>query len=77
MADDLVRDEFKPRKLNERGLFRANEIREAFSQLMNVIESECGQPSRELSIAKTHIETAAHFAMRALCNNKELQEVQL
>lgn len=59
-----VHDLFHPRKLNELGLAKVLRVRRAFSSLMEVLDDDL-PASREAALVRTHIETAAFFAVRA------------
>lgn len=59
-----VHEMFQPRKLSELGLAKVERTRRAFSSLMEVLDDDL-PASRESSLVRTHIETAAFFAVRA------------
>lgn len=56
---------FRVHKLNADGLERAQKLAEGFSALLEQVAA--GLPaSRELSLAKTHLEEACFYAKKAL-----------
>lgn len=67
---DAMRNEFQVHMLNEAGKAKAVQLAEAFSRLLDEVESVCPQ-SRELSIVKTNLETASYYAKRAMAQQPE------
>jgi len=65
-----VRPEFENHLLSERGLLRSTEIRAAYSALLGIIERHVPK-SRELSLALTHLQDSATWAVSGLINNPE------
>jgi hypothetical protein len=62
---------FAYHKPSSAGLEKINELREAFSDLHDIIEATC-PPSRERSVALTELETTAMWAIKAVvCNDPE------
>lgn len=77
---NLVRDEFRSHKLNERGCGKRDDIAAAFSELLNNLESDIalkdprGVGGRELALVRTHLEQASFYAVRAMALQPENQE---
>lgn len=61
-------------KPSEAGLQKIKELREAFSQLHDMIE-KTAPPSRERSVALTELETTAMWAIKAVVCNDPLSEI--
>lgn len=61
-------------KPSERGLYRINTLREAFSELQRVIEEQC-PASRQKAVAITELETSAMWAIKAVVFNDPESEV--
>ena len=57
------------------GLDKITKLREAFSELERVIQSECPE-SRQRSVAVTNLETAAMWAIKAVVFNDKYSEVE-
>ncbi len=61
-------------KPSAEGLRKIGRLREAFSDLHEDLENTCPQ-SRELSLALTHLETAAMWATKAVTHNDPESEM--
>lgn len=59
---------------SEEGLRRITRLREAYSNLLDVIQEEA-HPSREKSIAITELETSAMWAVKAVVYNDPMSTV--
>jgi hypothetical protein len=57
------------------GLEKINAIREAYSELLHTIETEC-PPSRHKSVAITELETSAMWAIKAVVFNDPDSKVE-
>jgi hypothetical protein len=71
-AEAKVRSEFKSRKVTEEGGRKIDRVRELMSRTLDDLE-EIGASAisgtkggRELALARTHLETAGHFAVKAV-----------
>lgn len=60
-----VRKEFALHRINENQRDAIQSLRDAFTLLADVIDAEC-PASRERSVAHTHLETAAMWAVRSV-----------
>lgn len=69
-----MRSEFQVHLLNEHGLSKATEIGEAFSALLDKLQSVC-DPGREMAIVVTKLQEAAFFAKRSVAVNPANQKV--
>ncbi len=67
---DMPRPEFAVHMLNEQGRAKAVQLAEAFSRLLDEVEAVC-PAGRELSVAKTNLETASYYAKRAMAQQPE------
>lgn len=56
---------FEVHKLNDDGMRKAAALAKTFAALERELQNLCAQ-SRELSIARTHLETACFYAKRAV-----------
>lgn len=59
--------EFETQQVNPSGLSKIRDVRIALNQALNEILHICPEPSRELSIARTKLEEAGFFAVKAVC----------
>jgi hypothetical protein len=62
-------------KLTSAGLARVEHIRQNFEHLLLVVEKN-SSPGREQSIARTKLEEACMFAIKAVCIDPLNQEAQ-
>lgn len=69
----MTRPEFQVHMLNESGKKKASLIAEAFSDLLNLVESQ-GVTGRNLALVKTNLETACFNAKRGVAELPENQE---
>lgn len=65
---------FQVHRLNQDGMYKANEIAHAFNDLLVRLEILCPD-GREFAIAKTKLEEAAFFAKKAMANDAKNGEV--
>jgi hypothetical protein len=65
---------FAYHKPSAEGLKQITTLREAFSQLHDLMEATC-PASREKSVAFTHLETTAMWAIKAVVCNDPASEV--
>lgn len=65
---------FKFHRLNPEGIKKSENIAALFEALQSSLESICGGPSRELSIAKTKLEEACFFSKKAMAVQPDNQE---
>lgn len=70
----MIEKTYNYHKPSTEGLEKVKRIREAFSALHNELK-EHGTPSRELSVAFTHLETAAMWGIKAVVCNDPASEV--
>ena len=70
----VIREEFQVHMLNDDGKAKARALAEAFSGLLTELESIVPAPCREMSLVKTHLETASYYAKRAMASRPENQE---
>lgn len=70
----MIDKPFAYHKPSEDGFARITSIREAYSTLKAVLESQC-PPSRHLSVALTELETSAMWAIKAVVFNDPRSEV--
>lgn len=70
----MIDKPFAYHKPSDDGLLKITTVREAYSQLKRVIESNC-PPSRQLSVALTELETSAMWAIKAVVFNDDKSEV--
>lgn len=66
---------FAYHKPSQEGLDKITELRQAFSDLTEVIQSVCPY-SRERAVALTELETAAMWAVKSVVFNDPESEVQ-
>lgn len=66
---------FAYHKPSEDGMSRITNIREAYSRVKAVLETNC-PPSRQLSVAITELETSAMWAIKAVVFNDPTSEVE-
>jgi hypothetical protein len=64
---------FGSQKLNELGVWRVNFIKAAFDELLGKVCASCPN-SRELALAKTKLEEACFYAVKASANDPLYQE---
>ena len=64
---------FQVHKLNEKGLYKAGQIAESFSNLLEELAEYCPE-GRELAIVKTKLEEAAFFAKKSMAGLEENRE---
>lgn len=64
----MINPLFSAVKLNEEGLMKVNNIRVAFTQLLDELESILPGNSREMSIIKTKLEESSFYAVKAVRN---------
>lgn len=57
---------FEVRRLTPEGLKKAQEIAEAFDQLLTRLETVCVTDGRDLALVRTKLQEACFFAKRAL-----------
>lgn len=62
-------------KPSDTGIAKIRKIREAFSQLHDLIEAECPN-SREKSVALTQLETTAMWTIKSVVCNDPQSEVE-
>jgi hypothetical protein len=55
-------------KPSQKGLYQINQLREAFSEMAELIKDTCPE-SRERSVAITNLETTAMWAIKAVVFN--------
>ncbi len=65
---------FDYKKLNERGIQKANAIADVFTVALNTLRSLCLENTREFSIVKTKLEEASFFAKKSVAVLPENQE---
>lgn len=65
-----IRSEFSPVLLNASGSSEVHDVAEVFSKLLDYLEQIAPQ-CRDLSLAKTNLETACFFAKRAVARKPE------
>ena len=65
---DYIDKPFAYHKPSPDGMKRINALRQAYSVLMQVIETEC-HDSRHKAVAKTELETSAMWAIKAVVFN--------
>jgi len=65
---------FAYHKPSERGLYKINQIREAYSEVKQAIEERCPE-SRQRAVAITELETSAMWAIKAVVFNDPESEV--
>lgn len=63
-----MRPEFDSHQLNERGQRKLGDIRKTFDECLGRLVLFCGE-GRHFSVAKTHLETACFFAIKAMAND--------
>lgn len=61
-----MKPEFQVHKLNSRGLDKATQLAEAFSELLVKVEAVIPSSSRERSLVITKLQEACFFAKRAI-----------
>lgn len=61
----MIRPEFQYHQLNDTGIAACNEIREGFTQLLNLVEAKM-PVGRERSIALTKLQEACNWAVRGV-----------
>lgn len=61
-------EQFSVHNLNNEGIEKANLIRDAFDELLSVLDQLCID-GREFSIAKTKLEEACFFAKKSMCTH--------
>lgn len=64
----MINPLFSSTKLSERGLEHVENIRVAFTKLLETLEEEIPGNSREISIIKTKLEEAGMYAVKAVRN---------
>ena len=64
----MINPLFSSVQLNTEGLMKVNNIRVAFTQLLDELESILPGNSREISIIKTKLEEASFYAVKAVRN---------
>jgi hypothetical protein len=64
----MINPLFSAVKLNELGLMKVNNIRVAFTQLLDALECILPGNSREMSIIKTKLEESSFYAVKAVRN---------
>lgn len=69
-----IRSEFQVHLLNDEGIDLAKEIAHEFTAFLNYLERTCGTEGREMSIVRTHLETASFFAKKAMASREENQK---
>lgn len=70
----MTKKTFNYHKPSEEGLKKITELREAFSKISDLIETNCGN-NRERAIAITNLETTAMWAIKAVVFNDPKSEV--
>lgn len=64
---------FEVHMLNDDGISKAKQIAEAFDNLLLKLGDTC-LLGREMSIVKTHLETACFFAKKSMANDVQNQK---
>jgi hypothetical protein len=65
---------FQPKALNDQGQAKAKRIREAFTTCLREVVATNPAGGRELALMRTHLETAAMWAVKAMSAHVENQE---
>lgn len=68
-----IRKEFAVHMLNEQGKDKAALIAEGFTRCLNLLEDVCGTDGCEMSIVRTKLEEASHYAKRSMAQRPENQ----
>lgn len=71
--DQSMHKEFELHMLNDKGKFEAGQIANLFDELLIKLELMIQEPGREMSIVRTHLETACFFAKKAMAIRLENQ----
>lgn len=69
----MMRPEFATHRLNERGMAKALQIGQAFSVLLDGLESMGPLQSREMEIVRAKLEEACFYAKKAMATRGENQ----
>lgn len=69
-----IHNDYQSHNLNDDGLRKVAEVKMAFSELLNAVESAVPKPSRERSLVATKLQEACMFAVRAVAVLPENQE---
>lgn len=69
----MINPLFNTVALSEVGIVRVNEVRTAFSLVLETLEDILPGNSREISIIRTKLEEASFYAVKAVRNYKENQ----
>lgn len=67
---------FEVHKLNDVGMKKAETLQVAFKAFLGHLEEICGSEGREMSIVRTHLETASFYAKRAMAMQPTNQLVE-